>query len=460
MRTLLIFTALISASACAPEPPGLPANLKNMPMGAQALDSQSKASFSKLMELKTQNDALCLRVQKQRVECPVATASLTPDDDQKVLGCVSGVDPNATVESNFELNIVVPSGTKAILTTKNGMWQTQAVGTGTKQKLTWGPRTKSPCDILPPKSTSLVKSPRVIELSDMFLKVVPDSCSNSTNYKKSDVSTFVLFLNGQALFDRNDLSDTNGGIQIALTKILGFQQDAKCAVPRDELKKLMDDALATKPVASSDPQPPDLEQQFARESNRNDQLIKQLTGAENLGCWGYSKIKKLQVKVEGAALANSNRGDSSSALQNAGNSKEYTFTFGQNMFHTVPDESQGAIFRPGGGFTTNAFSDREIQELRGLRIKKGGVAYQNDPFRLDGFFGIGAWSGFHRYELDLRSFSKITILANDQVVYEKAGFSFTFASNSLVWPSNDGAEQIQNNPAFIQLMTRNDCPAE
>jgi hypothetical protein len=340
------------------------------------------------------------------------------------------------------------------------MWQTQPIDSGSKQKLTWGPRTKSPCDLLAPKASTLVRSPRIIELSDMYLKVLPDSCSNNTNYLKKDISTFVLYLNGNALFDRNDLSDTSGGLQVSLTKILGFQQDARCAVPRDEIKKLMEDALNSKPVNASGGQPPDLEAQFARETNRNDQMIKQLTGAENLGCWGYSKIKKLQVKLEGAALANANRGDSSSALQNAGNSKEYTFTFGQNMFHTIPDEAQSSVFRPGGGFTINSFSDREIQELRGLRIKKGGVAYQNDFFRLDGFFGIGGWSGFHRYELDLRSMSKITILANDQVVFEKAGFSFTFGSGSLVWPSNDGAEQIQNNPAFIQLMTRNDCPAE
>ncbi|NBW81754.1 hypothetical protein EBR21_08365, partial [bacterium] len=339
-------------------------------------------------------------------------------------------------------------------------WQTQALGSGSKQKLTWGPRSKSPCDLLAPKASSLVRSPRVIELSDLYLKVMPDSCSNNTNYLKRDVSAFVLYLNGNPLFDRNDLSDTNGGLQVSLTKILGYQQDPRCAVPRDEVKKLMDDALKAKPIDASAGQPPDLEAQFARETNRNDQMMKQLTGAENLGCWGYAKIKKLQVKLEGAALPNSNRGDSSSALQNAGNSKEYTFTFGQSMFHTISDESQGAVFRPGGGFTINTFADREVQELRGLRIKKGGVAYQNDPFRLNGFYGIGAWSGFHRYELDLRSLSKITILANDQVVYEKAGFSFTFGSGSLVWPSNDGAEQIQNNPAFIQLMTRKDCPAE
>ena len=49
---------------------------------------------------------------------------------------------------------------------------------------------------------------------------------------------------------------------------------------------------------------------------------------------------------------------------------------------------------------------------------------------------------------------------NDQLVYEKSGISFTFQGDRLVWPSNNSSEQIQNSPAFIALMTRNDCPAE
>lgn len=453
-------TPFILVAACAPEPPGIPQNVKGIPTGAAALDAAKTGTFAKLMELKSQNDALCLRVQKQRVECPVAAKSLRPEDDQTVLGCVSGVDKDAKVDSNFELDITLPAGTKAIITTRNGMWQTQPVASGTNQKLTWGPRTKLPCDLLRPRQTTLVRSPRVIELSDMFVKVVSDNCSESRNFSKNDISTFVMNLNGTKLFDKADLADSSNGVQVSLTKLLDFSQDPRCAVPKDELQKLMDAAKAKVSAAAPADNPPDLEAQIARETNRNDQMIKQLSGPENLGCWGYTKIKKFQVKIEGSALPNANRGDSSSALQNAGNSKEYTFSFGQSMVHTIPDESQMAVFRPGGGFTINTFADREIQELRALRIKKGGVAYQNDPFRLNGFLGIGSWSGFHRYEKDIRALSKISIFANDQLVYEKSGISFTFEGGNMVWPSNSGSENIQNNPAFVKLMMRNDCPAE
>ena len=191
-KSKLIFVAL-SLSACSPEPPSLPANIKNANFGKAALDSQQKGSFSQLLELKAKNDALCLRVQKQRVECPVAAKSLRSEDDQTILGCVSGVDPNAKVESNFEMDIGIPSGTKAILSTKNGLWQTQPVASGSKQKLTWGPRAKTACDVLPPKKGALVRSPRVIELTDMSLRIISDNCNESATYDSGSVSTFNLY---------------------------------------------------------------------------------------------------------------------------------------------------------------------------------------------------------------------------------------------------------------------------
>lgn len=460
MEKFKLVLPIVFAAACSPEPPSLPSNIRNASFGKAALDSQQKGSFSQLLELKAKNDALCLRVQKQRVECPVAAKSLRPEDDQAILGCVSGVDPNAKVDSNFEMDISIPSGTKAILTTKNGLWQTQPVASGSKQKLTWGPRAKSACDVLPPKNGTLVRSPRVIELTDMSLRIVSDNCSANTTYSTSNVSSFNLYLNGTSLFDRGDLSDGGGSIQVSLTKLLGFQQDPKCFVQKDELAQIMNEAKANMPATPASAAPADLEAQIARETNRNDQMIKQLTGSENLGCWGYQKIRKLQVKVDGAALPNSNLGLSGGALSNAGNSKEYTFSFGEAMNHVISDESQNAVFRAGGGFVIDSFASREVQELRGLRIRKGGVAYQNDPVYKPGFFGIGDWRGFQRYELNLRSLSKISIFANDQLVYEKSGISFTFQGDKLVWPSNNGSEQIQNSPAFIALMTRNDCPAE
>lgn len=140
-RIGLTITAFL-AVACSTEPPRQATSSKKDTESTTASNVESKdddasstGSFPRLLELKAQNDALCLRVQKQRVECPIASASLKTEDDQSVLGCVSGVDRNAKVETNFEINIQIPSGTKAQLTAQNGKWQTQLVGSGSGQNL-------------------------------------------------------------------------------------------------------------------------------------------------------------------------------------------------------------------------------------------------------------------------------------------------------------------------------------
>lgn len=469
-RIGLTITALLIV-ACSAEPPRTGTGSKkgtesNTASNVESKDDDSspKGSVARLLELKAQNDALCLRVQKQRVDCPFASVSLKTEDDQSVLGCVSGVEKNAKVETNFEMDIQIPAGTKAQLTAQNGKWQTQLVGSGNRQKLVWGPRTKGPCDAIAPRETSLVKSPRVLDLTDVMLIVNPDRCNDKTKIKTDDVSEFKVTLNDTDLFTKKDLSDSSTGMQVALTQLISFQQNPKCNVPKSELQKLMDEAKskALKPDASA--VPADLEAQISRETNRNDIMMKQLSSAENRGCWGYAKIKKLQVKIEGAALKNVNLGEKGSAGKDKGNAKEYTFTFGNNLAHSVPDESQVALFRSGGGFQTSDFADREIQELSGLQIKKGGTSFQNDPFskprRCWHLVGCGTDSGFRVQETNIRSLSKISILANDQLVFEKTGISFTFQGDNRVWPGKGEFISIHNSPEFMKLMARKDCPAD
>jgi len=450
-----LFALVGISSACAPEPPAIPASIKKIPTGAVALQQENSLSLSKLAELKAQNSALCERIQKQRSECPIASTSLKPEEDMKILGCeASQPDPV------FELDIAIPSGTKAFLSTSSGSFQTVAVPSG-KQKVNWGGKNKGACDVLGARPSSFtVRPPRVVDLTDLSLRIVSDSCTDSQTFKASDVGSFTLSLNGKSIFTKSDLSDSGKGIQVSLGKLLELQQEPNCSITKEELVALTEKAKKSVDVSASNKTPPDLEAQIARESNRLDVMSKQLVVSENLGCWGYSKIKSLRIKIEGSSEPNIDFGTSGAALQDAGNSKEYTFSFGQNMLHVINDESQMAVFRGGGGFTTEAFANREIQELRNLRIKKGGVAYQNNNVCKDGFLGIGAWCGFRRYEKDVRKLDKILLYANDQLIYEKTGINFKFQGGNLVWPPDNRTENIQTSPAFSQLMARKDCPAE
>jgi hypothetical protein len=187
-----------------------------------------------------------------------------------------------------------------------------------------------------------------------------------------------------------------------------------------------------------------------------------LTGQEKLGCWAFDKIRKLEVKIEGAAAPNASRGDSGDQLKPEGNAKSYTFNFGRGITHSISEEN--GVFKPGGGFVSGDFEDHEIQELNFLRITKGGSSFDNQEFttrRSCGFLGLGSCTDrkYHRYETNRRSLSAIKILVNDQVVYEKSGISFTFERGKLEWPGNNKIERIQDNPKFRDLMRRTDCPA-
>ncbi|NBO37403.1 hypothetical protein EBU99_02340 [bacterium] len=469
MRQLLI-SPFVLVVACAPEPPTISKTNPSVASAEQGLSliEKQRQALTKTLELKAQNDEMCLLVQKQRVECKVAGTSLRPDDSQTVLGCVSGVAKDAKLETTFEMDIQAPPGTRVYLTAQRGNWQTNSVPSGSKQKLTWIPRQTDKCSRLRirPRSESnlLVRSPRIIELTDLNIIFEPNDCNDQRSFGKGDLSGFAFYINGEKVFGQGDLNNgtgTGAGAQVSVNKLLDYAQDPKCSVPDDVLKAAFEkgkaNAAADIAAASSKAPPATIEDDLARETNRNEQMRRQLKGNENIGCWGYEKIEKLEVKVEGAALPNANRGDSRSALQSLGNSKEYTFSFGQNMKFSIPDESARAVFKPGGGFVLADFKEREIQELRNIRISKGGVAYDNNPFRLDGFLGIGSWSGFHRYERDIRSLSSLKILANDQLVYERSGINFTFEGGNLVWPPFNGVESIQDGSAFVQLM-RKDCP--
>jgi hypothetical protein len=144
-----------------------------------------------------------------------------------------------------------------MLTTKNGMWQTTAVGSGDNQKVTWGPRSKSHCDLLPARKKSLTRAPRIIELTDMYVRIVSDNCDDTRQFKADDIESFSLTLNGTALFDKGQLANSSAGIQVELSKLLKFQQDPKCAVPEEELAGLMSKAKASVAAKASSGNPPE-----------------------------------------------------------------------------------------------------------------------------------------------------------------------------------------------------------
>ena len=432
-----------------------------------SLTKQRSLRFDDLLKLKAENDAMCLRVQKQRVECPLAIP-LVSGDSEKVLGCVSGVADGATVGTEFKLDVQPPPGTKIYLSTKGGTWRTQEIGAGTGQKLVWGPKSPDSCNpnlrVNPASIQASLRAPKLLELSDLEVVVVPDDKSQcySTRNRLNEFGAFELSVNNEVVFRRPDLSFGSGSYSVSLAALDRYLNNPKCVVPTTELQALFDEAKnsVAAPKASA-AIPPTVDDEHARETARNQSLRLALTGQEKLGCWAFAKIEKLEVKIDGAAVARASLGNGDQ-LKSEGNAKAYNLYFGRGLTHAISEEN--GVFKPGGGFITTDFAGKEIQELSFLRITRGGSSYDNEEFttsRSCGFLGLKTCTdrSFRRYETNRRSVSSIKILVNDQLLYENNNVNFTFSRDKREWPSGNKVEKIQDNPKFRELMRSTSCPA-
>lgn len=461
----LVSFVLFGCSTALPDPATRGAKATSADVQKNSLALDRKQQIERIIKIKEVNTALCLRYQKQILECPLSSP-LRADDSNKVLGCVSGVDPNALVGAEYKLSVQPPPGTKVYLSTKGGMWRTNEVGSGTAQLLTWGPMKGDTCrpNLRPLPAQSQLRSPKLLEIEDLEVVIIPDdksNCSNTSN-RVSEFGAFELALNGRPLFSKNDLTFRSGGHFLKLDAIDGYiyneEKRSKCIVSSKEVEELSKEAERNAPIHASlsEAQIATLTEDYNRETSRNNNLQQALSGQEKLGCWAFAKVEKLEVRIEGRALPRQSWGTGEEA-KGSGNGRAFSFSFGRGMVHSVSEEN--GLFRPGGGFVTNSFSGRYLQELQFIRIEKHGTTFENEQFSTSyrcGFLGLRTCTKreFRRYETDRRNLSAIKVLVNDQLIFEK-NLSHDFQQGSLQWMDKD----LQRNQRYRDLMRNTSCPA-
>lgn len=463
---LLFFLAATLATSCADDlSPSKRRN--NGAADVQSLNAAQPAQekWNKYIKLKEVNNALCLRAQKQFIECPLASP-LQADDNSKVLGCVSGVDPDAIVGVDYKISVQPPRDTKIYLRTSGGLWRTNEVGAGTGQKLTWGPMQPDGCknSSPPAPAQTQIRSPKLLEVKDLEVVIIPDDRSECSSQRDRvrDFGAIEVSLNGMTLFQKSDLKYKNEGHYLSLSPLDSYIFDpdkrSKCIVPSKEIEETIAKAEQNAPESADIPagQEATLSDDLNRELSRNNELQQVLGGQEKLGCWAFAKIDKLEVKIDGRELPRQSWGTGEMSKGN-GNGRAFSFTFGRGMTHSVSEEN--GIFRPGGGFVLNSFADRYLQEIQMIQIEKHGTTFENEEFSTSyscGFLGLGRCTKreFRRYETDRRHLGKVQILVNDQLLYERT-MSHDFQTGSLNWSDRS----IQNNDRYRDLMRRSDCPS-
>jgi len=465
MRILLVTSAALVASCANDLLPSKKRGAGTAELQSLSAGSTIEEKWGKYLKLKEVNNSLCLRAQKQFIECPLASP-LQADDNSKVLGCVSGVDPNAVVGVDYKISVQPPQGTKIYLRTSGGLWRTNEVGAGSEQKLTWGPMKPDGCRrSMPPASAqSQIRSPKLLEVKDLEIVIIPDDtskCSSNSN-RIREFGAFEVSLNGNPLFKKSDLTFKNGGHYVRLSALDSYIFDpdkrSKCIVPAKEIETII--TQAEQNAAGSVDMPAGQEATLAddlnREASRNNELQQVLGGQEKLGCWAFAKVDKLEVKIDGRSLPKQSWGTGEMG-KGDGNGRAFSFSFGRGLTHSVSEEN--GIFRPGGGFVLNSFADRYLQEIQMIRIEKQGTTFENEEFSTSyscGFLGLKTCTRrqYRRYETDRRHMGNLQILVNDQLIYESS-MNHDFQKGSLTWSDRN----IQNNDKYRDLMRRTDCPS-
>ena len=122
------------------------------------------------------------------------------------------------------------------------------MGAGSGQTLTWGPRSPDSCSPnlrTPPKSLlTQIRSPKLLELSDLEVVIVPDNKSEclSTQNRLGAFGEFQIVQNGKTLFTRSDLSFEGGRHLVNLSALDQKIDDPSCSIPQDEVDALVAEA--------------------------------------------------------------------------------------------------------------------------------------------------------------------------------------------------------------------------
>lgn len=204
----------------------------------------------------------------------------------------------------------------------------------------------------------------------------------------------------------------------------------------------------------------DRSSELERERDRNGKLIQALLGSQAKGCFASVPLTKLEIVVRGGINNEFERfgGRSDSRISNEGDPYSFTITLGRDLGFSAGagDLFRGTEFASEEGSIVKSYEDRKVSDIETIVIKRNGVAYDNqETTRSCGFLGTGRCTAWYHGEHDRFILGDLKILVNDEVLYEKAGFSHIFDRNNLELKISTSA--LQTNTAYNKLLSRQDC---
>jgi hypothetical protein len=192
-----------------------------------------------------------------------------------------------------------------------------------------------------------------------------------------------------------------------------------------------------------------------REWDKLAKLRKELLSETSTGCWANEPIKKFEVYVNGAHLERSRIGLKKEETKDTKErAKQMSYLFGEGLSYVNADEFQQGTLVPNGHFILADLERKKISDFDHIIVQKGGVGYHISRECHSGFLGIGGGCKDRYYEDSMYRIDSLLIKMNDQVAYRKDNIDFVFRDGELSWIEKN----ISNNPEYLSLMARTDCP--
>ncbi len=197
------------------------------------------------------------------------------------------------------------------------------------------------------------------------------------------------------------------------------------------------------------------EQNLQRERDRTGKLGVELLGDSAAGCFARQKIEKFELLVQGDHLPfsptkSTREFEGPPASQDS--PMQIQISLGDEFTVTVSNEEVSPLFGPSGKILSTEYKNNRIADITGIKFKKGGIGFQvNKRCFSKGLFSsacVWDYNETNRYRLD-----KVTIKANDEVVYRKEGINVIFEGDKRLWQDDN----FESNEDFLKLMGRNDC---
>lgn len=442
------------------------------PSGSESPASDASANpvtqvgtiLEELRLLEAWNQGLCQRLNQQTLECP-ASSPLIPRANSAVLNCSSSAG-EAKIVQNYSLLIDAGGGsTPSIpvsLSANGGMFRSPAVSGTSPTTISWQAT-----------GSSVTDSPRFVDLVSLYLR--DEDGKMAGDFKLENVRQFELRIQDQMLLTRSDLvSDSSGGVSVALASLERLRQSPACTVSAAEIDSIRlkardslskgDQPSSKAPQNESEAksQLPTLQANLDRERSRNRALQSALGQDSTRGCWADVPLKTLEIIVDGGPGGSNGEieaGRSRSPKASEGNPDSYSFQLGDLLKVSAINSADSSLFRTEGRVIKNDFASQptSVGELRYLKITRGGVAYAHRSTQEcdNGFLGIGAGCDtiFFNKEVGVTNLQRLRVLVNGQVAYDRDSINHTFKNGSLMFTDTN----FRSNRAWQVLMSRRDC---